>query len=45
MFPVYLKLIVYTKLLIISIIGIYIIFSEKNETSDEKFSKIYKFKR
>ena len=45
MFPIYLKLIVYTKLLIISLIGIYIIFSEKNESADEKFSKIYKLKK
>ena len=40
-----LKLIVYTKLLIISLIGIYIIFSEKNESADEKFSKIYKLRK
>ena len=45
MFPIYLKLIVYIKLLIISLIGIYIIFSEKNEITDEKFSKIYKLKK
>ena len=45
MFPIYLKLIVYAKLLIISLIGIYIIFSKKNESEDEKFSKIYRLKK
>ncbi len=45
MFPIYLKLIVYIKLLIIIIIGIYIIFSQKNETADEKFTKVYKLRR
>ena len=45
MFPVYVKLIVYVKLLIITLIGICIIFSKKNEISKEVFSKNYKLKK
>ena len=45
MFPIYLKLIIYTKLLVISLIAICIVFSQKNEIKDENFSKVYKLKK